>query len=82
MSVKADMSQWISTTTIRLFVGVLTQLIDGTFAPDDPDRFRDLYDSLTKEDVYFILKDFDSNARHSFVLMKRTEMRRDGLRWL
>ena len=41
---------------------VLTQLIDGTYAPDDPDRFRDLYDSLTKEDVYFILKDFDSYA--------------------
>jgi len=42
--------------------GVLTQLIDGTYAKDDPDRFRDLYDSLTKEDVYFILKDFDSYA--------------------
>ena len=41
---------------------VLTQLIDGTYAPDDPVRFRDLYDSLTKEDVYFILKDFDSYA--------------------
>ena len=41
---------------------VLTQLIDGTYAKDDPDRFRDLYDSLTKEDVYFILKDFDSYA--------------------
>ena len=41
---------------------VLTQLIDGTYAPDDPDRFRDLYDSLTKEDIYFILKDFDSYA--------------------
>ena len=41
---------------------VLTQLIDGTYASDDPDRFRDLYDSLTKEDVYFILKDFDSYA--------------------
>ena len=41
---------------------VLTQLIDGTYAKDDPDRFRDLYDSLTKEDVYFILKDFKSYA--------------------
>ena len=41
---------------------VLTQLIDGTYAKDDPDRFRDLYDSLTKGDVYFILKDFDSYA--------------------
>jgi glycogen/starch/alpha-glucan phosphorylases len=38
---------------------VLTQLINGTYC-DDTEKFRDLYDSLTKEDVYFILKDFDS----------------------
>ena len=38
---------------------VLTQLINGTYS-DDPELFRDIYDSLTKEDVYFILKDFDS----------------------
>ena len=41
---------------------VLTQLINGMCSPDDPERFRDLYDSLTKEDIYFILKDFDSYA--------------------
>jgi len=41
---------------------VLTQLINGMYSPDDPERFRDLYDSLTREDVYFILKDFDSYA--------------------
>ena len=40
---------------------VLTQLINGTYC-DDTEKFRDLYDSLTKEDVYFILKDFDSYA--------------------
>ena len=39
---------------------VLTQLINGMYSPDDPDRFRDLYDSLINEDVYFILKDFAS----------------------
>ena len=39
---------------------VLTQLINGIYSPDDPDRFRDLYDSLINEDVYFILKDFAS----------------------
>ena len=38
---------------------VLTQLINGTYN-DDTELFRDIYDSLTKEDVYFILKDFDS----------------------
>ena len=40
---------------------VLTQLINGTYN-EDTELFRDLYDSLTKEDVYFILKDFDSYA--------------------
>ena len=38
---------------------VLTQLINGTFH-DDTEIFRDIYDSLIKEDVYFTLKDFDS----------------------
>ncbi len=47
---------------------VLTQLIDGTYAPDDHNRFRPLYDSLlhggngAPADRYFILKDFDSYA--------------------
>jgi len=40
---------------------VLTQLINGTYS-ENPELFRDLYDALTKEDVYFILKDFDSYA--------------------
>ncbi len=47
---------------------VLMQLINGTFAPDDPDRFRTLYNSLlntistSKADMYFILKDFRAYA--------------------
>ena len=57
---------------------VLTQLIDGTYAKDDPDRFRDLYDSLTKEDVYFILKDFDSYAE---VQQKVNEAYQDEKGW-
>ena len=48
---------------------VLMQLINGTFAPGDPDLFRDLYNSLlntqstSKADTYFILKDFRSYAQ-------------------
>ena len=41
---------------------VLTQLINGFYSPDDPERFREPFDALTKEDIYFILKDFDSYA--------------------
>lgn len=47
---------------------VLMQLINGTFAREDPDRFRTLYNSLlntistSKADTYFILKDFKSYA--------------------
>ena len=43
---------------------VLMQLINGTFAPRDPELFRPLYNSLlntqctAKADTYFILKDF------------------------
>lgn len=43
---------------------VLMQLINGFYAKNDPDLFRDLYNSLlntqctSKADTYFILKDF------------------------
>ena len=47
---------------------VLTQLVDGTYAPNDRELFRDLYNSLLNTqctqyaDTYFILKDFRSYA--------------------
>ena len=47
---------------------VVTQLIDGTYAPNDRELFRDLYNSLLNTqctqyaDTYFILKDFHSYA--------------------
>ncbi|MEQ2472727.1 glycogen/starch/alpha-glucan phosphorylase [Laedolimicola intestinihominis] len=47
---------------------VLMQLINGYYAPQDPELFRDLYDSLLntnnsdRADTYFILKDFRSYA--------------------
>ncbi len=47
---------------------VLMQLINGFYSPDDPERFRDLYNSLlntyvtSRADTYFILKDFRSYA--------------------
>ncbi len=47
---------------------VLMQLINGTYAPNDTELFRDLYNSLlntqctSKADTYFILKDFRSYA--------------------
>lgn len=41
---------------------VLTQLINGFYSHDDSERFRELYESLTKGDIYFTLKDFDSYA--------------------
>ncbi|MBR6451805.1 MAG: glycogen/starch/alpha-glucan family phosphorylase, partial [Lachnospiraceae bacterium] len=47
---------------------VLMQLINGFYSPNDPDLFRDLYNSLlntqctAKADTYFILKDFKAYA--------------------
>ncbi|MCR5237038.1 MAG: glycogen/starch/alpha-glucan phosphorylase [Lachnospiraceae bacterium] len=47
---------------------VLMQLINGTYSKDEPERFRDIYNSLLntqstkKADTYFILKDFRSYA--------------------
>ncbi|MBE5939423.1 MAG: glycogen/starch/alpha-glucan phosphorylase [Lachnospiraceae bacterium] len=47
---------------------VLMQLINGTYSPEEPERFREIYDSLLygtgapRPDTYFILKDFKSYA--------------------
>ncbi|MCM1161342.1 MAG: glycogen/starch/alpha-glucan phosphorylase [Roseburia sp.] len=47
---------------------VLMQLINGFYSPNDPELFRDLYNSLlntqctAKADTYFILKDFKPYA--------------------
>ena len=47
---------------------VLMQLINGFYSPQDPELFRDIYNSLlntknsAKADTYFILKDFRSYA--------------------
>jgi starch phosphorylase len=52
-------------TDIRM---AMTQLIDGTYSPDNTELFRELYNSLLetngyeKADQYFILKDFVSYA--------------------
>ena len=48
---------------------VLMQLINGFYSKEDPEMFRDLYNSLlntqstSKADTYFILKDFRSYAQ-------------------
>ncbi|MGN0507262.1 MAG: glycogen/starch/alpha-glucan phosphorylase [Lachnospiraceae bacterium] len=53
-------------TDIRM---AMTQLIDGTYSPDNPELFRELYNSLLENnggeraDQYFILKDFESYAK-------------------
>ena len=63
---------------------VLVQLVNGTYAPDDPERFRPLYDSLlsqvgtTPADRYFILKDFDSYAATQKVI---GEAYKDTKKW-
>ena len=44
---------------------VMMQLINGFYSPEDPDRFREIHNSLlydNRPDMYFILKDFRSYA--------------------
>ncbi len=63
---------------------VLMQLINGEYAPDDPERFRDIYDSLLntnssdRADTYFILADFRSYAEAQ---KKVEEAYRDEAGW-
>jgi len=63
---------------------VMMQFINGTYAPTDPELFRDLYNSLlntqctSKADTYFILKDFKSYAEAQ---KKVEEAYRDEKKW-
>ena len=63
---------------------VLMQLINGQYAPQNPELFREIYDSLLntnssdRPDMYFILADFKSYAE----AQKRVEEAyRDETRW-
>ena len=55
---------------------VLTQLVDGTYSPSNPELFREIYNSLLdknggeRADQYFILKDFRSYAEAQEKVMK------------
>ncbi len=62
---------------------VLMQLINGTYSPDDPELFRELYNSLLtnyygKADTYFILKDFMS---YHEAQMRVNEAYKDRSKW-
>ena len=63
---------------------VLTQLINGTYSPENPNLFRNLYDSLLetrggeKADQYFILKDF---REYEEAQKKIEALYRDEARW-
>lgn len=63
---------------------VLMQLINGYYCPNDPEMFRDLYNSLlntqvsSRADTYFILKDFKSYAEAQ---KKVEEAYKDEKRW-
>ncbi|MBP5255214.1 MAG: glycogen/starch/alpha-glucan phosphorylase [Lachnospiraceae bacterium] len=63
---------------------VLMQLINGTYSPEDPGQFRELYDSLLvsygggRPDPYFILMDLPSyHEAH----MRANEAYKDSLKW-
>ena len=63
---------------------VLTQLIDGTYSPENLELFREIYNSLLetngyeRADQYFILKDFRS---YEAAQKKVEEAYRDEERW-
>ena len=58
---------------------VVDQLVDGTYTQEDPNLFRELYDSLLNEDQYFILKDF---AAYAEAQKKIDEKYRDQHEWV
>ncbi len=40
----------------------LDEILSGRFSPDDPDRYRDLVDTITHHDYFMVAADFDAYA--------------------
>ena len=57
---------------------VMTQLVNGYYSPENPELFRDLYNALLDQDMYFTLKDFDS---YKEAQKRIDEAYRDEKRW-
>lgn len=57
---------------------VMDQMVDGTYSNGDTETFRELFNSLINQDVYFILKDFRSYAE---ARAKINEAYRDSKAW-
>ena len=57
---------------------VMDQMVDGTYSNGDTETFRELFNSLINQDVYFILKDFRSYAE---ARAKINEAYRDSKSW-
>ena len=57
---------------------VMDQMVDGTYSNGDTETFRELFNSLINQDVYFILKDFRSYAE---AREKINEAYRDSKSW-
>ena len=57
---------------------VMDQMVDGTYSNGDTETFRELFNSLINQDVYFILKDFRSYAE---ACEKINEAYRDSKSW-
>ena len=59
---------------------IMESLVDGTFSPNNPELFRDIYNSLlgsNRSDEYFVLKDFASYVEAQERL-ERTYRDKDG----
>lgn len=63
---------------------LLTQLVNGTYCPDDPERYREIYRSLTEgtdgkpADPYFVLTDFRDYVRAK---NDSDKLYRDRMQW-
>ena len=57
---------------------VLTQLVNGYYSPENPELFREIYDSLLNQDQYFTLLDFDAYTK---IQNKINEAYKDEAAW-
>ena len=60
---------------------VMDQMVDGTYSNGDTETFRELFNSLINQDVYFILKDFRSYAEARAKINEAYRDSKPGTEW-
>jgi starch phosphorylase len=73
-----DMAETIARSP--MLTQAIEEILSGRFSPDDPDRYREIVDTITHHDYFMVSADFDAYAAKQAELAERWKNPRDWWR--